>query len=177
MRTMRRRSPTSRRSNCATCCAATDKMGAILDINAGAGGTEALDWASMLLRIHPLVRGPRLKVKTLDYQAGDDGGRQVLHARNRGRLRPTAISKAKTACTVWCVCRLQRQQQAPDDLRVGLRVARCGRFDRGGHQPLGHRVGTRSARRAPAVRTSTRSRRRLRAITARIRYGRTGRSS
>ena len=28
-----------------------DKMGAILDINAGAGGTEALDWASMLLRM------------------------------------------------------------------------------------------------------------------------------
>ena len=27
-----------------------DKMSAIMDINAGAGGTEALDWASMLLR-------------------------------------------------------------------------------------------------------------------------------
>ncbi len=29
-----------------------DKMGAIVDINAGAGGTEALDWASMLLRMY-----------------------------------------------------------------------------------------------------------------------------
>ena len=29
-----------------------DKMGAIMDINAGAGGTEALDWASMLLRMY-----------------------------------------------------------------------------------------------------------------------------
>ena len=28
-----------------------DKLGAIMDINAGAGGTEALDWASMLLRM------------------------------------------------------------------------------------------------------------------------------
>ena len=28
-----------------------DKMGAIVDINAGAGGTEALDWADMLHRI------------------------------------------------------------------------------------------------------------------------------
>ena len=31
-----------------------DKMGAIMDINAGAGGTEALDWASMLLRMYTL---------------------------------------------------------------------------------------------------------------------------
>ena len=28
-----------------------DKMGAIIDINAGAGGTEALDWASMPLAV------------------------------------------------------------------------------------------------------------------------------
>ena len=35
-----------------------DKMGAILDINAGAGGTEALDWASMLLRMYTRWCGP-----------------------------------------------------------------------------------------------------------------------
>ena len=29
-----------------------DRMGAIVDINAGAGGTEALDWADMLLRMY-----------------------------------------------------------------------------------------------------------------------------
>ena len=29
-----------------------DKLGAIMDINSGAGGTEALDWASMLLRMY-----------------------------------------------------------------------------------------------------------------------------
>ena len=36
-----------------------DKLGAILDINAGAGGTEALDWASMLKSengVHRMVR-------------------------------------------------------------------------------------------------------------------------
>ena len=51
-----------------------DKLGAILDINAGAGGTEALDWASMLLRMYTRWgEAHGYKVKVLDYQAGDEG--------------------------------------------------------------------------------------------------------
>ncbi len=52
-----------------------DKLGAILDINAGAGGTEALDWASMLHRMY-LRWGERggYKIKTLDFQEGDEAG-------------------------------------------------------------------------------------------------------
>lgn len=52
-----------------------DKLGAIMDINAGAGGTEALDWASMLLRMYTRwCEAHGYKVKTLDYQAGDEVG-------------------------------------------------------------------------------------------------------
>ncbi len=52
-----------------------DRLGAILDINAGAGGTEALDWASMLLRLYTRWgEAHGYKVKTLDYQAGDEVG-------------------------------------------------------------------------------------------------------
>ncbi len=52
-----------------------DKLGAILDINAGAGGTEALDWASMLLRMYTRWgEAHGYKVRTLDYQAGDEVG-------------------------------------------------------------------------------------------------------
>ena len=52
-----------------------DKLGAILDINAGAVGTEALDWASMLLRMYTRwCEAHGYKVKTLDYQAGDEVG-------------------------------------------------------------------------------------------------------
>lgn len=52
-----------------------DKLGAILDINAGAGGTEALDWASMLLRMYTRwAEAHGYKVKMLDYQAGDEVG-------------------------------------------------------------------------------------------------------
>lgn len=52
-----------------------DKMGAIMDINAGAGGTEALDWASMLLRMYTRWgEAHGYKVRVQDYQAGDEVG-------------------------------------------------------------------------------------------------------
>ena len=52
-----------------------DQMGAILKINAGAGGTESNDWASMLLRMY--VRWAErngYKVKQHDFQPGDEVG-------------------------------------------------------------------------------------------------------
>ncbi len=52
-----------------------DKMGAILKINAGAGGTESQDWAEMLMRMYlrwAEIQG--FKVKELDYQEGDVAG-------------------------------------------------------------------------------------------------------
>jgi len=52
-----------------------DILGAVLTINAGAGGTESLDWAEMLMRMY--IRWGELnnyKVKELDYQAGDGAG-------------------------------------------------------------------------------------------------------
>lgn len=52
-----------------------DSMGAILKINSGAGGTESLDWAEMLMRMY-IRWGERnkYKVKELYYQAGDEAG-------------------------------------------------------------------------------------------------------
>ncbi len=52
-----------------------DRLGAILDINAGAGGTEALDWAAMLMRMYTRWgEAHGYKVKVMDYQAGDEVG-------------------------------------------------------------------------------------------------------
>ncbi len=52
-----------------------DKLGAIMDINAGAGGTEALDWASMLLRMYTRWGEDNgYRMKTLDFQEGDETG-------------------------------------------------------------------------------------------------------
>jgi len=52
-----------------------DELGAILKINAGAGGTESNDWADMLMRMY-IRWGERnkYKVKELDFQPGDEVG-------------------------------------------------------------------------------------------------------
>ncbi len=52
-----------------------DKMGAILKINSGAGGTESQDWAQMLMRMY-IRWGERnnYQVKEISYLEGDDAG-------------------------------------------------------------------------------------------------------
>lgn len=52
-----------------------DVLGAIMKINSGAGGTESLDWAGMLMRMY--IRWGEIngyKVKEIDFQAGDEAG-------------------------------------------------------------------------------------------------------
>jgi peptide chain release factor 2 len=52
-----------------------DKLGAILKINAGAGGTESQDWAEMLMRMY--IRwgeAHHYKIREMVYQPGDDAG-------------------------------------------------------------------------------------------------------
>ena len=52
-----------------------DRMNAIVNINAGAGGTESLDWAGMLQRMYLRycdIKG--WKAKLLDEQEGDEAG-------------------------------------------------------------------------------------------------------
>ena len=52
-----------------------DQLGAILKINAGAGGTESNDWASMLLRMYiRWAERNNYKVKEHDFQPGDEVG-------------------------------------------------------------------------------------------------------
>lgn len=52
-----------------------DHFGAIMKTNSGAGGTESMDWASMLYRMY--IRWGELngyKVKHVDYQEGEEAG-------------------------------------------------------------------------------------------------------
>jgi len=52
-----------------------DSLSAVLQITAGAGGTESCDWAQMLMRMY-LMYAERCghKVRELNYQAGDSAG-------------------------------------------------------------------------------------------------------
>jgi len=52
-----------------------DSLNAVLQLTAGAGGTESCDWASMLLRMYTMwAEKQGYKVRTIDYQAGDVAG-------------------------------------------------------------------------------------------------------
>ncbi|MFZ5815810.1 MAG: PCRF domain-containing protein, partial [Bacillota bacterium] len=62
-----------------------DAFNAILTIHAGAGGTEAQDWAEMLQRMY-IRWGERhkYKVEILDYLAGDEAGTKSVTMAIRG---------------------------------------------------------------------------------------------
>jgi len=52
-----------------------DKLGAVLKVNAGAGGTESQDWASMLFRMYQRwCESKNYKTTVTNWQEGDDAG-------------------------------------------------------------------------------------------------------
>ncbi len=52
-----------------------DNMGAVIEINAGAGGTESQDWCSMLMRMYIMwAEKNGYKVKEADHNDGDVAG-------------------------------------------------------------------------------------------------------
>ncbi|MCH4896402.1 peptide chain release factor 2 [Marinilabiliaceae bacterium JC040] len=52
-----------------------DKLGAVMKINSGAGGTESMDWAEMLYRMYVRYGEQHgYKVKNIEYQEGDEAG-------------------------------------------------------------------------------------------------------
>ena len=52
-----------------------DDLSAVLQITAGAGGTESCDWAEMLMRMYLMwAEKKKIKVRELNHQAGDVAG-------------------------------------------------------------------------------------------------------
>ena len=64
-----------------------DNLGAILKINAGAGGTESCDWASMLERMYIMWgESKRFKITELDRNEGDVAGIKSVTLQLEGPL-------------------------------------------------------------------------------------------
>ena len=64
-----------------------DEMNAVLNINAGAGGTEACDWASMLLRMYKMYADKAgYKVAELFVQDGETAGIKSASIEIRGEF-------------------------------------------------------------------------------------------
>lgn len=64
-----------------------DKLGAVLKINAGAGGTESQDWASMLIRMYQRwCESKNYKTTITNWQDGDDAGIKTATLQVEGDL-------------------------------------------------------------------------------------------
>lgn len=97
-----------------------DHLGAIMEINSGAGGTESLDWAAMLMRMYMRWgEANGYQVKVIDVQDGEEVGIKSATS-NLSANSPTDTSKAKAASTVWCALTIQRQQQTPNYIRLRI---------------------------------------------------------
>ena len=64
-----------------------DQLGAVLKVNAGAGGTESQDWAAMLLRMYQRwCEDHNYKVTITNWQDGDDAGVKTVTMQVEGDL-------------------------------------------------------------------------------------------
>lgn len=64
-----------------------DKLGAVLKVNAGAGGTESQDWASMLFRMYQRwCESKKYKTVVTNWQDGDDAGIKTATLQVEGDL-------------------------------------------------------------------------------------------
>ena len=80
-----------------------DDLSAVIQVTAGAGGTESCDWAQMLIRMYMMwSKKQGYKLKELNYQEGDVAGVKTVTLEVNGDLL-LAISRAKMEYIVWCV--------------------------------------------------------------------------
>ena len=80
-----------------------DPTNCFLDIQAGAGGTEACDWAQMLLRQYlRYCERKGFKAEVLEESRRRRGRHQERHASRSRATTPSASCAPKPACTGWC---------------------------------------------------------------------------
>ena len=108
-----------------------DANNAYVEINAGAGGTEAQDWAEMLARMYTRWAERRgFKVSWLEESAGEEAGIKSCAFKVEG---PNAYGWLKTEigrASAGAHLAVRRQCAAPDQLRLGLGLSRGRRRHR-----------------------------------------------
>ena len=134
-----------------------DAGNAIVTLHPGAGGTEAQDWAEMLLRMYlRWAERHGFKAELVDVQPGDGAGikNATVHRRRAVRLRLPARPKA--ASTAWCASRRSTPTRAAT--RRSPRSSSTRRSTTRSRSRSTTRIcaSTPIARAAPAASTSTR---------------------
>ena len=83
-----------------------DAGDAVVTINAGEGGTDAQDWAEMLLRMYLRWAERRgLQTDLKEVQEGTEAGIKTATFTVARRPTPTGCCRPSAACTGWCACR------------------------------------------------------------------------
>ena len=80
-----------------------DNMSAVLEINAGAGGTESQDWASMLLRMYQMWSEKNgFKIRLVDQNDGDVAGIKSVTIEVDGEFAYGNLKSENGVHGTWC---------------------------------------------------------------------------
>ena len=145
-----------------------DAGDALVTVNAGAGGTDAQDWAEMVLRMEMRWAERRgFSGRAAGGERGRGSGDQVGDVPRVGRERLRPVRRRARRAPARAPVAVRLGAPPPDELR-----GRRGRAGRGGHAARSRSTrttcrSTPTAPRAPAASTSTRPTRRCASRTAR----------
>ena len=128
-----------------------------LEVHAGAGGTEAQDWAEMLLRMYVRwAEAHGYKVEWLEESAGEGAGHQIGDGPGQRPRRLWLAEDRERRAPAGAHLAVRFERAAPHQLRLGLGLSGGRRQDRDRDQRQGSARSTPTAHRAPAASTSTR---------------------
>ena len=102
-----------------------DSHNAFLDIQAGAGGTEAQDWAQMLMRMY-LRWGDKqgFRTEVIDLGSGEVAGIKSAIDPLRGRIRLWLAAHRDRRAPTGAEVAVRLERAAPHLVRIGVRLTR-----------------------------------------------------